>query len=75
MPYFVFRITADNQFKLVNRFDRFPEAKQVCRDMRAEAAPGSNERIRMAFAKTENEARRLLLDRRSPASPLEEWEA
>jgi len=43
--------------------------------MRAEAAPGSNERIRMAFAKTENEARRLLLDRRSPASPLEEWEA
>lgn len=75
MPYFVFRITADNQFTLVNAYDKFQEARQVCRNMRAEAAPGSAERVRMGFAKTENEAKRLLMERRSPASPLEEWEA
>lgn len=75
MPYFVFRITTDNQFTLVRAYDKFQEAKQVCRSMRAEAEPGSVERIRMAFAKTENEAKRLLMERRNPASPLEEWEA
>jgi hypothetical protein len=75
MPYFVFRISADNQFTLVNTFEKFPEAKQLCRDMRAKAAPGSSEQIRMAFAKSEYEAKRLLAERRNPASPLEEWEA
>jgi len=75
MPYFVFRITPDNQFKLVGAFEKYPEAKQLCRSMRAELGAGSVERIRMGFAKTENEARRLLSERRRPASPLEEWEA
>jgi len=75
MPYFVFRISGDNQFTLVKDYEKFQEAKQVCRSLRAEASPGSAERIRMAFAKTEYEAKRLLSERRSPASPLEEWEA
>jgi len=75
MPYFVFRITPDNQFTLVSTFEKFQDAKQLCRSMRAELEAGSVERIRMGFAKTENEAKRLLSERRGPASPLEEWEA
>ncbi len=75
MPYFVFRISPDKQLTLVDVFDRFMEAKKVCRDMRAAQAPGDRDVIRLAFAKEEREAKRLLSERREPSSPLEEWEA
>jgi hypothetical protein len=74
MPYFVFRVSTDRQFTLVGAYDKFPEAKRVCRELRAAEPPGSKDQIRMAFAKSEYEARRLLSERRQPASPIEEWE-
>jgi hypothetical protein len=75
MPYFIFRISAERQLTLVNTYEKFPEALKVCRELRKSQAPGATETIRMTFAKSEPEAKRLLSERRQPSSPLEEWEA
>jgi len=75
MPYFVYRISAERKLALVNVYDKFQEAKDVCRKMRADMPADSVEQVRMAFAQSEKEAKRLLSDKREPSSPLEEWEA
>ena len=76
MPYFVFQISADRRLMPLKVFDKFKDAKDLCRELRqAQAADGGKDQIRMTFAKDEQEARRLLGNRRAPASPLEEWEA
>lgn len=75
MPYFVYRISAERKLSLVKVYDKFQEAKDVCRKMRAEMPANSIEQVRMTFAKTEKEAKRLLSEKREPSSPLEEWEA
>ena len=43
--------------------------------MRQAQTADDKDMIRMTFAKDEQEARRLLSDRRAPSTPLEEWEA
>lgn len=75
MPYFVFRISPEKQFDLVKVFDSYQQAKETCRELRIKESPDNPTAIRMAFAKTEYEAKRLLSERRQPSSPLEEWEA
>jgi hypothetical protein len=75
MPYFVFRIAADKKLTPLHVFEKFKEAKDLCRQLRQAQAEDDKDLIRMTFAKDEQEARRLLADRRAPASPLEEWEA
>jgi hypothetical protein len=75
MPYFVFRISAERQLTLINTYEKFPEAMKVCRELRKSQTPGATDTIRMTFAKSEPEAKRLLSERRQPSSPLEEWEA
>lgn len=75
MPYFVFRFGPDRKPALVETFDSFKEAKDACRTLRQQESPDDPNAIRMAFAKTEHEAKRLLSEKRDPSSPLEEWEA
>ena len=75
MPYYVFRITAEKQLELLQVFEKYKEAKDTCREMRARESPQNPNTIRMAFAKSEYDARRLLSEKRQPSSPLEEWEA
>lgn len=75
MPYFVFQISADKKLTPLKVFEKFKEAKELCRELRHAQAADAKESIRMTFAKDEQEARRLLANRRAPASPLEEWEA
>lgn len=75
MPYFVFRVSADRQLKLVNTFEKYKEAKDLCRELRASESPDNPNMIRMAFAETETQAKHLLAEKRQPSSPLEEWEA
>ncbi|MFP5348371.1 MAG: hypothetical protein ACLGHO_00815 [Gammaproteobacteria bacterium] len=75
MPYFVFRIAADKTLTLLHVFDKYKDAKETCRTLRmAQPADGADQ-VRMAFAASERDAKRLLADRRQPSSPLEEWEA
>lgn len=75
MPYFVFRVSADRELSLVKTFDKYKEAKDLCRELRASESPDNPNNIRMAFAETEVKAKSLLAERRQPSSPLEEWEA
>ena len=74
MPYYVFRIAADKTLTLLNTFDKYKDAKETCRTLRI-AEPSGSDQIRMAFAATERDAKRLLAGKRQPSSPLEEWEA
>lgn len=74
MPYYVFRIAADRTLSLVHAFDKYKEAKDTCRTLRMAQPAGGADQIRMAFAATERDAKRLLADKRQPSSPLEEWE-
>jgi len=75
MPYFVFKISANNTPALVSRFDKYKEAKDLCRALRQKESPDNPNAIRMTFAEDEIKAKRLLTDKRQPSSPLEEWEA
>jgi hypothetical protein len=75
MPYFVFRFSTDKPPALVSAFDKFKDAKELCRALRAKESPADPNAFRMAHANSEYEARRLLTDKRKPATPLEEWEA
>ena len=75
MPYFVFKITADSAPTLVRQFEKYKDAKDLCRELRQKESPDDPNVIRMTFAEDEIRARRLLTDKRQPSSPLEEWEA
>jgi len=76
MPYYVFRVSTDrSSLELLDSFAKFQEAKNLCYERRKAESPDDPSRIRMAFAKSEYEAKRLLSEKREPSSPLEEWEA
>lgn len=76
MPYYVFRISADKKnLTLVDTRARFAEAKDVCRDLRMKQGQNDTGLIRMAFANSEKDAKRLLTEPRKESTPLEEWEA
>ena len=75
MPYFVFKISADRQLTLVKPCEKYQEAKDLCRELRIAGSPDNPSAVRMAFAEDEAKAKRLLMDKRQPSSPLEEWEA
>jgi hypothetical protein len=75
MPYFVFRVSADKQLKLVKTCEKYKEAKDLCRELRKSESPDNPNAICMAFAENEIKAKHLLTKKRQPSSPLEEWEA
>lgn len=75
MPYFVFRLAAGKEPALVASYDKYQDARDACRQLRKAESPANPNAVRMAHAANEREAKRLLTERRQPASPLEEWEA
>jgi len=59
MPYYVFRLSADRKnLTLLNTCAKYPEAKEICRDLRIKQGPNETDLIRMAFAQNEKDARR-----------------
>lgn len=75
MPYFVFKLSADNkQAEHLETFEEFGKAKQLCRELREQSKPGESSDVRMVFAKTKKEAKSLITTPRKPSTPLEEWE-
>ena len=60
---------------LLNTCAKYPEAKEICRDLRVKQGPNETDLIRMAFAQNEKDAKRLLSNPRKEISPIEEWEA
>ncbi|MGD2117772.1 MAG: hypothetical protein PVG66_05390 [Chromatiales bacterium] len=63
MPYFVYRITENDNVKHlehIETFSKYQEAKQLVRSQRAEKAADDSGDYRMIFAKSEIEAETLL---------------
>ncbi len=75
MPYFVFKISPGTALVLVKSLVSYKEAKELCRELRLTESPDNPNAIRMAFAEDEIKAKRLLMNKHQPSSPLEEWEA
>lgn len=76
MPYYVFRVSADKKNPtLVETCAKFADARNVCRELRKQQGPGDTGLIRMTFANSEKDAKRLLTEPRKESTPLEEWEA
>lgn len=76
MPYFVFKLGADQSTTLLETCTKFAEAKKMCRELREQVEQEkSKDSFRLMFAKNEKDAKRLIKDKHKPSSPLEEWEA
>jgi len=75
MPYFVFRVLPEKKLQLVNSFTKYPEAKELCRQLRMAESPNDPTMFRISFAEDEIKAKRLISEKHKPSSPLEEWEA
>lgn len=76
MPYFVFRVSIDKKtLTELDVFEKFPDAKKLCRETRKNQPSDDTDTIRMVHAKDKKEATMLLSEKHKPSSPLEEWEA
>lgn len=64
MPYFVFKVFQDKRMVPVQPFDSFKEAKELARSMRTSATPQDQFTAKVIFAKTAEEAQRLLTEER-----------
>jgi len=74
MPYFIFAINEDRSADFISEFESFADAKNMAREKREQLPAGSKLVVRMVHAKTQKEARNLLLTPRKPSTPVEEWE-
>ncbi len=60
MPYFIYRITPPRKLHLLDNKDSYKEAKKLVRTWRAEIRTEDDYTVRMIFAKTPQEAEKLL---------------
>lgn len=66
MPYFVYKIFDKKKLELVDSFAKYREAKERSRAMRADLTDDDTHTIKMVFARHEDEAERLLTQKRKP---------
>ena len=71
MPYFVFNIHGTRILELVDAFDHYRDARRVVKELRSNLPAESNITSRLVFAGSEQQAQRLLLEKRE-ARPLGE---
>ena len=70
MPYFIYKMTAQEgmslvkNLELISEFETFKEAKRFAREMRAEIPQDSNEIIKVMFAENQLVAEEQLLEHR-----------
>lgn len=74
MPYFVFKISNEEKPEFLQEFEKYKDARALCRDLRMNKPEDEEFEARLVFAKDRKEGRRLLSDKRKPPT-LEEWEA
>ena len=64
MPYFVFKVHPGKRLELAQPHDKYPDAKEHARSMRAALTPADDYTVRVIFAKNPAEAERLILTER-----------
>ena len=72
MPYLIYKVHGNQRFEFVESRDKYPEARQVARAMRADLGPNDDYSVRMIFAANTTEAERLLREKREPRPAGEE---
>jgi hypothetical protein len=64
MPYFVYKIYPNKRLVPVRSFESFKDAKELARSMRASMTADDRYTAKVIFAKTHEEAERLLTEER-----------
>jgi hypothetical protein len=64
MPYFIYRISAHRQLSMVTSFESYKEAREMARNMRAQALPEDQDTVKIVYAKNPEEAARMLSAKR-----------
>jgi len=73
MPYLVYKIFPGKRLEYVDTKPSFREAKQIVATMRKELPEGSDQTVRLVFAKNQDEAERLLTEEREAPPAGEEY--
>lgn len=77
MPYFIYAIQQGpamiKHLEKLEQFEKFKDAKNRAREMRADSTPGDERTIKVIFAESELEAEEKLQEHRE-APILKEWE-
>ena len=60
MPYYVYRITPPKKLHLIEKMDNFTDAKKLVRSWRGQKQDADDSTFRMIFAKSPQEAEKLL---------------
>ncbi len=60
MPYFIYRIHADNRLENIDSLEKYRDAKMMVRELWAREDKESGVMIRMIYAETLGEAEKLL---------------
>lgn len=76
MPYYVYKIESAElallkQLELINTFDKFKEAKNFARDIRAEQVEGDAAEIKVMFADNQLAAEEMLMEKRDKPIVME----
>lgn len=66
MPYFVYEIFPPKRLQLVESFDDYREARTRARSLRAALGADAEQTVRVIFARSTEEATRLLTEVREP---------
>ena len=66
MPYFVYEIFPPKRLQLVESFDDYREARTRARGLRAALGADAEQTVRVIFARSTEEATRLLTEVREP---------
>jgi len=76
MPYYVYKIeTAElamlKQLDLIETFEKFKEAKNFARDVRAKQAEGDTAEVKVMFADNQLAAEEMLMEKRDKPIVME----
>ena len=75
MPYYIFKVRQDKTAaNLLETFDKFPQASAQAKILRSNLSSIENAFIKVVHADDPQIGERLILEKRQPSSPVEEWE-
>jgi hypothetical protein len=72
MPYFVYKVSEAGRLERVDAFDGYRDAKRLARTMRQQLPEDADYLVRVIFAGNDEEAVRLLKEKREPRPMGEE---
>nr|VFJ61309.1 MAG: hypothetical protein BECKFM1743C_GA0114222_102913 [Candidatus Kentron sp. FM]VFJ76772.1 MAG: hypothetical protein BECKFM1743A_GA0114220_109441 [Candidatus Kentron sp. FM]VFK21201.1 MAG: hypothetical protein BECKFM1743B_GA0114221_107661 [Candidatus Kentron sp. FM] len=67
MPYFIYKISSNNELRALESFDKFPDAKKRVRALREDSTARDEHTFRIIFAGDTEAAERLLREKREPS--------